>query len=311
MFGSNLFTRPCKAIPRPPALTQIKARIGCDHRPFGLNRVTRKPDKDPKDNRLEHLSPVALGFLGSLVAGLMTGFGAVPVLFGHVPSRANRDMLLGFAAGVMLAASFFSLIIPALDAAEARHAGEAIPAAIVCLAILMGMGAVALLNERLPHEHFRSGREGPEAAALRRVWLFIFAITIHNLPEGLAVGVGFGSGGIEGGMPLAIGIGLQNAPEGLAVAVALLGEGYPRLRAWGIAAATGLVEPLGGLVGAGVISLSEPLLPWGLAFAAGAMLFVISHEIIPETHRAGHQYRATLGLSVGLVIMLFLDVWLG
>ncbi|MEW4462135.1 ZIP family metal transporter [Roseibium algicola] len=111
------------------------------------------------------------------------------------------------------------------------------------------MGAVALMNERLPHEHFRTGREGPEAASLRRVWLFIIAITIHNFPEGLAVGVGFGSGGMQGGLPLAIGIGLQNAPEGLAVAVSLLGEGYPKLRAWGIATLTGMVEPIGGLLG--------------------------------------------------------------
>ena len=167
------------------------------------------------------------------------------------------------------------------------------------------------MNTLLPHEHFRTGREGPAAASLRRVWLFVIAITIHNFPEGLAVGVGFGAHGLEGGLPLALGIGLQNAPEGLAVAVALLGEGYAKGRAWGIAALTGLVEPVGGLLGAGVVALSEPLLPWGLAFAAGAMLFVISHEIIPETHRNGHQNKATLGLAVGLVIMLFLDVWLG
>ncbi|MHA6344059.1 ZIP family metal transporter [Roseivivax sp. CAU 1761] len=241
----------------------------------------------------------------------MTGVGAVPVLLGRRPGRAFRDMSLGFAAGVMLAASFFSLIIPALDAAEPRFEAGAAPAAIVSAAILLGMAAVALLNERLPHEHFKTGREGPDAVALRRVWLFVFAITIHNFPEGLAVGVGFGGGGAADGMPLAIGIGLQNAPEGLAVAVSLLGEGYTRLRAWAVALATGLVEPLGGLVGAGVITVAEPLLPWGLAFAAGAMLYVISHEIIPETHRAGHQKKATLGLSLGLVAMLFLDVWLG
>jgi ZIP family zinc transporter len=120
--------------------------------------------------------------------------------------------------------------------------------------------------------------------------------------------VGFGSDGISGGLPLAIGIGLQNAPEGLAVAVALLGEGYSRARAFTIAALTGLVEPLGGLAGAAVVSVSQVLLPWALAFAAGAMLYVISHEIIPETHRAGHQRRATAGLAVGLVVMLFLDV---
>lgn len=260
---------------------------------------------------LEDASPILLGFLGSLVAGGLTAVGAVPVLFGNVPSRPFRDMALGFAAGVMLAASFFSLIIPALDAATVRYDNGAVPAAIVCIAILVGMAAIALMNETLPHEHFKLGREGPEATALRRVWLFVIAITIHNFPEGLAVGVGFGANGLSGGMPLAIGIGLQNMPEGLAVAVALLGEGYDKWRAWKIAALTGIVEPVGGLLGAGVVTVSQPLLPWGLAFAAGAMLYVISHEIIPETHRSGHQNKATLGLAVGLAIMLFLDVWLG
>lgn len=150
--------------------------------------------------------------------------GATPVLFGSIPSRATRDLSLGFAAGVMLAASFFSLIIPALDAAQPQFGNDAAPAAIVCFAILLGMGAVALMNEKLPHEHFKLGREGPDAAALRRVWLFIIAITIYNFPEGLAVGVGFGADGLFGGLPLAIGIGLQNAPEGLAVAVSVVGE---------------------------------------------------------------------------------------
>ena len=161
---------------------------------------------------MESLSPMALGFFGSLAAGSLTAIGAVPVLFGRLPSRATRDLLLGFAAGVMLAASFFSLIIPALDAAELQFENAAAPAAIVCIAILLGMGVIAFLNERLPHEHFKTGREGPEAASLRRVWLFIIAITIHNFPEGLAVGVGFGADGVSGGLPLAIGIGLQNAP---------------------------------------------------------------------------------------------------
>ncbi len=256
-------------------------------------------------------TPILLGFLGSLAAGLMTAVGAAPVLFGRQLSREQRDISLGFAAGVMLAASFFSLIIPALDSASARYGEGALPAAIVSFAILLGMGGVALLNEALPHEHFASGREGPEAASLRRIWLFIIAITIHNLPEGLAVGVGFGANGFEGGFPIALGIGLQNAPEGLAVAVALLGERYSAPRAFGIAALTGLVEPVTGLLGAAVIVVAQPLLPWGLAFAAGAMLYVISHEIIPETHRSGHQQKATAGLAIGLVVMLFLDVWLG
>ena len=259
---------------------------------------------------MESLSPIALGFLGSLIAGLMTAVGAIPVLFGKTPSRRIRDMLLGFAAGVMLSASFFSLIIPSLEAAVQRYGDGAVPASIAVIGILVGMAVVAWLNEVLPHEHFTTGREGPESAALRQIWLFIIAITIHNFPEGLAVGVGFGANGLSGGLPLAIGIGLQNLPEGLAVAIALLGEGYGRFKSFGIAALTGLIEPVGGLLGATLISFSEPFLPWGLAFAAGAMLYVISHEIIPETHRSGHQNQATFGLAIGLVVMLFLDVWL-
>ena len=260
---------------------------------------------------MESLSPIALGFLGSLIAGLMTAVGAIPVLLGKTPSRRVRDMSLGFAAGVMLSASFFSLIIPSLEAAGQRYGEGVVPASIAVVGILAGMAIVAWLNEVLPHEHFTTGREGPESAALRQIWLFIIAITIHNFPEGLAVGVGFGANGLSGGLPLAIGIGLQNLPEGLAVAVALLGEGYSRFKSFGIAALTGLIEPLGGLLGAALISFSEPFLPWGLAFAAGAMLYVISHEIIPETHRSGHQNQATFGLAIGLVVMLFLDVWLG
>ena len=162
---------------------------------------------------MESLSPIALGFLGSLIAGLMTAVGAIPVLLGKTPSRRVRDMSLGFAAGVMLSASFFSLIIPSLEAASQQFGDGAIPASISVVGILAGMAVVAWLNEVLPHEHFATGREGPESAALRQIWLFIIAITIHNFPEGLAVGVGFGANGLPGGLPLAIGIGLQNLPE--------------------------------------------------------------------------------------------------
>jgi zinc transporter, ZIP family len=260
---------------------------------------------------LENVSPLVLGLAGSFAAGMMTGVGALPALFGRMPSERARDTLLGFAAGVMLAASFFSLIIPALDAAEGLYGEGAIPAAIAVVGILLGMGTIAALDHTMPHEHFETGREGPMSPALRRIWLFVIAITLHNLPEGLAVGVGFGTDDPATGLPLAIGIGLQNAPEGLAVAVALMGVGYSRGRAVRIAAYTGLVEPVGGLLGAAVVSISEPLLPWGLVFAAGAMLYVISHEIIPETHRRGFQNQATAGLGIGLVTMLFLDVWLG
>jgi ZIP family zinc transporter len=253
------------------------------------------------------------GALASLAAGLMTAVGAAPVLFGRAPSPWVQDTLLGFAAGVMLAASFFSLILPSLEAGGELYGADSLwPALITCTAVTLGVVAVAGLNEVLPHEHFALGREGPEAVELKRIWLFIIAITIHNFPEGLAVGVGFGDGNIEGGISLALGIGLQNAPEGLAVAVSLLSlNGYSRLGAFLIAGATGLVEPVGGLLGVTAVVVAGTLLPWGLAFAAGAMLYVISHEIIPETHRRGFENRATAGLTVGLVVMMFLDVTLG
>jgi zinc transporter, ZIP family len=253
---------------------------------------------------------IFLGVVGSLAAGLMTSVGALPVLLNRQPSEQTRDVLLGFAAGVMLAASFFSLIMPSLAESERLFGAGILPASIAVGGILLGAGAVAALNELLPHEHFVQGREGPASEALRRVWLFVFAIAIHNFPEGLAVGVGFGGGNVANGTALAMGIGLQNVPEGLAVAVALRGEGYGRWRAFLIASLTGLVEPIGGFLGASAVANSQLLLPWGLAFAAGAMLYVISHEIIPETHRHGFQKQATAGLIVGLVIMLFLDVTL-
>lgn len=262
-------------------------------------------------NSLSKVDPIVLGVLGSLAAGLMTTLGAIPIFFGKIPGERARDTLLGFAAGVMLSASFFSLIVPSLEYSETIYGEGMAPAAIAVLGILIGASTIALLNRFLPHEHFFQGPEGPTNASLRRIWLFIIAITIHNFPEGLAVGVGFGTGDIKQGLPLAIGIGLQNAPEGLAVAVALMGEGYSKQRAFVVASLTGLVEPIGGLIGAGAVSFSEPLLPWGLVFAAGAMLYVISHEIIPETHRRGFQNQATSGLMIGLVLMLFLDVWLG
>jgi ZIP family zinc transporter len=241
----------------------------------------------------------------------MTGVGALPVLAGRGVSEAGRDLLLGFAAGVMLAASFFSLILPGLAAAERLHGGAWTPAAIAGSGVLLGAAALLGLDRALPHRHFVGGREGPRAESLRRVWLFVLAITIHNLPEGMAVGVGFGEGDVAAGTALAVGIGLQNAPEGLAVAVALRGEAYPKGRAFAVAALTGLVEPVAGAAGALAVAAAEAILPWGLCFAAGAMLYVISHEIIPETHRHGHQDAATAGLMGGLVTMMVLDVALG
>jgi ZIP family zinc transporter len=263
---------------------------------------------------LDPASIIGAGFLASLGTGVLTGVGALPlILFRNGISARAEDIFLGFAAGVMLAASFFSLIIPGIDAAEAQGHSESGAAALVVAALLLGALCLWWIHDRAPHEHFFGGPEGPAAAArrLQRVTLFVIAVTLHNVPEGLAVGVAFGGGVVADGLKVATGIGLQNMPEGLAVAASLAaGLGYSRWKAIGIALATGLVEPVAGLAGVAAVQLAAPLLPWGLGFAAGAMLFVVSREIIPETHRKGYENEATAGLMTGLAVMTFLDVTL-
>ncbi|CAM2831596.1 ZIP family metal transporter [Hathewaya histolytica] len=253
------------------------------------------------------MNVVLYGALGSLIAGLATAFGAIPILFTKKVSHKVLDGMLGFAAGVMLAATCFSLIVPALDASGNNVKG----AFIVAGGILFGGIFLDLIDKYAPHEHLLQNRREGGASSLAKVWLFIIAITIHNFPEGLAVGVGFGSGNFKDGMSLAIGIGLQNMPEGLAVALALIREDYTPKKAFLIALLTGLVEPIGGLFGAGLVNIAQPVLPFILAFAAGAMLFVISDEIIPETHEHGFERVATYGLLIGFVIMMIMDVTLG
>ncbi|MDI7276558.1 MAG: ZIP family metal transporter [Anaerolineae bacterium] len=246
-------------------------------------------------------SPVLLGFLATLATGLATGVGALPVLFPRQPSARLFDAFLGFAAGVMLAATAFSLLVPSIELGGAG---------VAAVGLLLGAALLAVLDRAVPHLHAVMGREGP-SSALRRVWLFVLAVTLHNFPEGLGVGVAFGGGEFATAFVLAIAIALQNLPEGLAVALPLLREGYSRPRALLIAAASGLVEPIAGVFGAAAVTLARPLLPLGLAFAGGAMLFVVSDEIIPETHRRGFEREATFGLIVGFVVMMVLDTALG
>jgi ZIP family zinc transporter len=249
-----------------------------------------------------------MGVLASMLAGLATGVGAIPALvFKSVPDKVLNTML-GGAAGVMLAATSFSLIVPGIEYGDQQWPGYGVY--IVVFGMLAGAVFLDRVDKWLPHEHFVMGPEGP-SSKLKRIWLFIIAITIHNFPEGLAVGVGFGAGDVGAGTSLAIGIGLQNMPEGLAVALPLLGLGYSRWRAIGIATLTGLVEPIGGLLGVVAVTVFHPVLPFALAFAAGAMLFVISDEIIPETHSKGKSRLATFGVMVGFVIMMALDNLLG
>ena len=199
---------------------------------------------------------IALGFLASLLVGLATAVGALPVFAAWRISPRRQDVMLGFAAGVMLAASAFSLILPGLDIAGASY-GELGAALVVSADIMLGALTLWLVNAYVPHEHFILSREGGDTSSLQRIWLFVIAITLHNFPEGMAVGVGYGTGDIGQTNALAIGIGLQNMPEGLAVAMALVGQGYPRWQAFVVALITGLVEPVGGLLGVTAMTIAS------------------------------------------------------
>ncbi len=251
---------------------------------------------------LEPLSRDA--FLGGLMAAGATALGAAPVLFMRRIGAGTQSLLLGFGAGVMLAASVFSLLLPGFDAARALGAGETNAAFTVAMGMAIGAALLLAMDRALPHTHAPGGSRSAAA-----VWLFVFAIAVHNIPEGLAIGVAAGEPGT--GNAVATGIALQNVPEGLVVAIALVSAGYSRLLGFAVAAVSGLVEPAAALVGSLLITVSAQLLPWGLAGAAGAMLFVVSHEIIPESHRRGHETLATAGLIGGFVVMMMLDTVLG
>ncbi|MEI1277285.1 ZIP family metal transporter [Leptospira venezuelensis] len=251
------------------------------------------------------------GFLASLAAGLCTGLGAAGVFAIRQLSTKLEDGLLSFAAGIMLSASFFSLLLPALEIGEIHFQNKSSAAGIVILGLLFGVGILFLIHKYSPHEHFISGKEGPDTKALSRIWLFVVAITLHNFPEGMAVGVGIAGDGLTSGLSLATGIGIQNIPEGLAVAVSLLSVKYSKLQSFTIAFLTGLIEPIGGLVGSFAVSIAGPMMPWTMGFAAGAMLFIIVGEIIPETHKRGFHDFSALTLIFGFVFMMYLDTIFG
>lgn len=254
---------------------------------------------------------ILLGFLASLGAGLFTAIGALPILFVPAITKRAEGILLGFGGGVMLAATAFSLIIPGTEAAMSQGFSKSIAALIMVAGILLGAWCLNFVHGHFPHEHFFKEEAGKNRSQLARIWLFVAAITLHNFPEGLAVGVSFASGKLAEGLPVAMGIGLQNMPEGLVVAVALVGQSYSVPYALWVSLLTGLVEPIGGLVGVSLSALGNFILPWGMAFAAGAMLFVISDEIIPESHRKGIEKEGTIGIMLGFVVMMFLDIALG
>jgi ZIP family zinc transporter len=256
-------------------------------------------------------SVIGAALTGGCIAPLATALGTVPVLLSHQFSQRAYDSMLGFGAGVMLAAGSFSLVIPALAAAESQGAGAWGSGALVGAGVLLGAMALLVVDRVVQHEHFDKGVEGPESRALKRVWLFALAIVLHNLPEGLAIGVAFAGTDPVGAAALTTGISIQDVPEGLVVALALRSVRYGKLTAVGLGVLSGLVEPAAAVLGAAVIGLTASLLPWGLAMAAGAMLFVMSHQIIPESHRKGHEPHATTGLMLGFVLMMVLDTALG
>ncbi len=265
---------------------------------------------------MEHLAglpTLLLALGGGTFTWAATALGAAGVFLARDVDRRMLDAALGFAAGVMLAASFFSLLLPALDLAEGGPLPRWVPATVGFVA-----GGVFLwaLDHLLPHLHLGGpAAEGPRSR-LPRTTLLVLALTLHNIPEGVAVGVGFGAVGhdgasVAGAAALALGIGVQDIPEGLALALPLRREGMSTLRAFWYGQLSGFVEPLGALVGAGAVALSTSLLPYALGFAAGAMVYVVIEELIPEAQAHGDTDLPTVGAMVGFTGMMILDTAFG
>lgn len=259
----------------------------------------------------EAASALRYALIGGFAGFASTAMGALPALFLKGLPQKIEDSMLGLAAGMMLAASAFSLLLPGLAAGEQILGGPGSGAAVVVLGMALGVLLMLGLDEFTPHEHEKNGPCGPGHARCGRVWLFVFAIALHNLPEGMAIGVSFSQADLSVGLPLTVAIALQDAPEGLAVALAVRGAGFSPLTAVMVSAGSGLMEPLGAMLGIGLSSGLAIAYPVGLGLAAGAMLFVVSHEVIPETHRNGHQTPATIGLMIGFALMMVLDTTLG
>lgn len=251
----------------------------------------------------------SLVFLGSAVTLVATTLGALPALLLRYLSDRTNNILMGFSAGVMLSASSFSLIIPSLDLAAEQMKNKPTGALLVGVMILLGALFLFLCDKLVPHEHFITGREGgPTTIQLKRIWLFVLAITLHNFPEGLAVGSGIGSQSFSLALPIVVGIGLQDLPEGFVVAAALMSVGHSRKQSLYIAIITGVVEAIAAILGFIATSFFSLLLPWMLAFAGGAMLYVVVDEMIPEIQSKRIAGDASAGLLFGFVLMMILDV---
>lgn len=263
------------------------------------------------------LTPVMQALMGTLFTWFMTALGAAVVFFFKQIERKLLDGMLGFAAGVMIAASYWSLLAPAIEMSEGGPVPTWVPAAVGFLA---GGAFLWVIDQVLPHLHLGLDREDAEGipTSWHRSILLVLAITLHNFPEGLAVGVAFGavaaglpSATLAGAIALAIGIGIQNFPEGAAVSIPLRREGLGRFRAFWYGQMSGVVEPIAGVLGAAAVIFMRPLLPYALAFAAGAMIYVVVEELIPEAQQDKNTDIATIGTMIGFTVMMVLDVALG
>jgi len=262
-------------------------------------------------------SPIWQALAATLFTWAVTALGAGVVFFFKEINRKALDTALGFTAGVMIAASFWSLLNPAIALSEEMGMVKWVPALVGFLA---GAFSMRLVDYILPHVHLfgtMSDVEGVKTS-WRRTTLLVLAITLHNIPEGLAIGVAFGavaagfdSASLGAAIALAVGIGIQNCPEGTAIAVPLRREGLSRFRSWWYGQLSAAVEPVAAVIGAAAVMLMRPMLPYALAFAAGAMIFVVVEEVIPESHSGGNGDLATLGAIVGFAVMMTLDVALG
>jgi ZIP family zinc transporter len=263
---------------------------------------------------LLQFNPVLLALGATLFTWLVTGLGASMVFFFKSINKRILNSMLGFAAGVMIAASFWSLLKPAIEMAEENGSVPWMPALI---GFLSGGAFLLLIDKILPHLHM--GLSTEKAEGIKTSWqrsiLLVLAITLHNIPEGLAVGVAFGalannpdSGMLAGAIALAIGIGLQNFPEGAAISIPLRREGFSRLKAFNYGQLSGVVEPIAGVIGAYLVLAITPLLPYALSFAAGAMIFVVVEELIPESQTGNETDLSTIGAMAGFATMMLLDV---
>lgn len=255
-------------------------------------------------------APIWHALRGGVLCALGTALGAVPVLFLRGLSQRLSDMLLGFGGGVMLAATVFSLLMPALNSAKDLGFSAWGAGFLASFGLLLGATILFGLGRLLPQQPLVVGEGSDRQTLAPRILLFVVAIVLHNIPEGMAVGVSAGAG-LPGSDSLALGIALQDLPEGLIISLVLVGAGMSRGKALLIGAASGLVEPVAAVICAWLVGVSAIVLPWGLSLAAGAMLFAVTHEIIPESHAKGHATEASLGLAAGFCLMMVMDTALG